>query len=133
LLVVGFGEDGARRRVFEDELVRALCAAGVDAVLSTRFVGIKKRMHIHPAQPVFVPSISYRRGFYGYYSALVMAPPTIYQYELVVSETILWNAQLDVLVWSGASESHSLADAQMGDFELAVRTVVATRRRQGLL
>lgn len=161
LLVVGFGEDGARRRIFEDEFVRALRAAGVtatasytlvpglsesdlpkvrealaragaDAVLATRFVGVDKRLHVHPAHPVFMPSIGYRRGFHGYYSAVVMAPPTAYQYEIVTLETSLWNANGDALVWSGTSESFAPDDARQGAFELA-RTVIAVLRGQGLL
>jgi len=161
LLVVGFGEDGASRRVFEDEFVRALRAAGVaatasytlvpglsgsdlpkvrealtrsgaDAVLATRLVGVDKRMHVHPAQPVFVPSIGYRRGFYGYYSAVIVSPPTTYQYEIVTLETSLWNAKGDALVWSGTSESFAPDDARLAAGELA-RTVIAALRGQGLL
>lgn len=95
VLVIGFGEDGARRRVFEDQFVAVLRASGVaavasyalvpglaeadlahvreavgksaaDAVLSVRLVGVDKRVNVYPAQPMFVPAVGYRRGFYNY-------------------------------------------------------------------
>lgn len=105
VLVMGFGSDGATRRVFEDEFVKSLQTTGVtatasytlesgvsetdidkvrelvkrsgaDGVLTTRLVGLDKHTGVMPGQMMVVPTVGYRRGLYGYYSsAVVMQSP----------------------------------------------------------
>ena len=96
VLVLGFGADGATRRVFEDEFARSLQVAGVtatpsytlesgvsesdvekvrdlvkrsgaDGVLTTRLIGLDKHTNVMPGQVMMVPTVVYRRGLYGYY------------------------------------------------------------------
>lgn len=160
VLVMGFGEDGASRRVFEDSFVSTLQAAGVaaiasytlvsglaesdlprvqdavaksgaDGVLTTRLVGVDKRVSVHPAQPVFVPAVSYRRGFSGYYSSVIMMPPSTYNYEVVTLETNLWRTVGERLVWSGTTESLAEDDARQASATFA-DVIVKALRAQGL-
>lgn len=163
LLVMGFGEDGAGRRLFEDEFVRALKAQGVDAVpsyalgsgvretdldkvrelvarsaadgvLTSRLVGVERRTAVIPGQVTVVPTIAYRKGFYGYYSTAVLmqTPPTTHHYEVVRLETNLWQVIGERLVWSGATESSDPEEAHRGSRSLA-ETVVRALRERGLI
>lgn len=161
VLVMGFGEDGANRRVFEDQFVRTLQAAGVtaipsyslvsglsesdlpavkaavarsgaDGVLTTRLVGVDKRIAVYPSQPVIYPYVGYRRGFYGYYSSVMVAPPTTYNYEIVTLETNLWQVVGEHLVWSGTTESFAPSDAREASATFA-DVIVKALRGQGLL
>lgn len=161
LLVIGFGEDGAGRRLFEDELVRALKAQGVDAVpsyafasgvheadvdrvrevvaqsaadgvLATRLAGVDRRVVTTPGQ--VVPTMVYRRGYYGYYpsTVLVHSPPTTRGYDVVRVESNLWQADGERLVWSGATENDDPATAHRGSRPLA-ETIVRVLRERGLI
>lgn len=162
VLVMGFGDDGASRRVFEDQFVAVLRGAGIDAVpsytlvsglseselprvrdavvrsgadgvLTTRLVGVDKRVNVYPAQPVFVPSVGYRRGgLFGYYSSIAMMPPSSYAYEVVTLETNLWQAVGERLVWSGTTESFAPENAREASAEFA-DVIVKALRAQGLL
>jgi len=162
VLVMGFGDDGANRRVFEDQFVAVLRAAGVDAVpsytlvsglsasdlprvkevvarsgadgvLTTRLVGVDRRVGVYPAQPVFVPAVGYRRGgFYGYYSSVVVMPPSTYNYDVVTLETNLWQVVGERLVWSGSTESFAPDNVREASAEFA-DVIVKALRAQGLL
>lgn len=159
VLVMGFGEDGAGRRLFEDEFVRSLKAHGVtaipsyafasgvhetdlqrvremvarsraDCVLTTRLVGVDKRTVMTPGQVVVAPTIVHRRGFYGFYSSvLLQSPPTMHQYEVAKLETSLWQLIGDRMVWSGVSETADAEAARRGSPALADGIVKALRER----
>ena len=161
VLVMGFGEDGANRRIFEDQFVRTLQAAGVtaiasyslvsglsesdlpavkeavaragvDSVLTTRLVGVDKRIAVYPSQPMLYPYVGYRRGFYGYYSSVMVAPPTTYNYEIVTLETNLWQVVGEHLIWSGTTESFAPSDAREASSTFA-DVIVKALRGQGFL
>jgi hypothetical protein len=161
ILVMGFGEDGANRRVFEDQFVQTLQAAGVsavasytlvsglsdsdlprvrdavaksgaEAVLTTRLLGVDKRVNVYPAQPVLMPAFGYRRGFSGYYSSVTMMPPSTYNYSVVTLETNLWHVPGESLVWSGTTETFAPEEARKTSAEFA-RIIVEALRGQGLL
>ncbi|MDQ5915470.1 MAG: hypothetical protein QG584_1361 [Pseudomonadota bacterium] len=161
VLVIGFGEDGANRRVFEDEFSKSLQAAGVsaipsytlgsgvsetdiekvkamvarsgaDGVLTTRLVGIDKRVNVYPGQVMVMPAVGYRRGFYNYYSSAMVMPPSTYNYEVVTLETNLWQVVGEHLVWSGTTETFAPEDARKSSAEFA-RVIVGALRGQGLL
>jgi hypothetical protein len=161
VLVIGFGEDGANRRVFEDEFSKRLQAAGVsaipsytqgsgvseadlekvkamvarsgaDGVLTTRLVGIDKRVNVYPGQVMVMPALGYRRGFYNYYSSVVVMPPSTYNYEVVTLETNLWRVVGESLVWSGTTETFAADDARKSAAEFA-SVIVGALRGQGLL
>jgi hypothetical protein len=161
VLVIGFGDDGANRRVFEDEFSKSLQAAGVsaipsytlgsgvseadiekvkamvtrsgaDGVLTTRLVGIDKRVNVYPGQVMVMPSVGYRRGFYSYYSSAMVTPPTTYNYDVVTLETNLWQVVGEHLIWSGTTETFAPEDARKSSAEFA-RVIVGALRGQGLL
>ncbi|MBI2306145.1 MAG: hypothetical protein HYU78_02470 [Rhodocyclales bacterium] len=161
VLVMGFGDDGASRRVFEDRFVQQLQAAGVtaiasytlvpglaeadlprvrdavaksgaDCVLTTRLVGTERRIGVYPAQPMLMPSVGFRRGFYGYYSSVMVMPPSTYNYEVVTLESNLWQVPGESLLWSATTESFAPEDAAKGATELA-RVVIQALRGQGFL
>lgn len=163
VLVMGLGEDGASRRLFEDAFVRSLKAIGVDAVpsytlgsgvqetdlqrvremvqrsaadcvLTTRLVSVDKHTTVVPGQMMVVPTVAYRRGFYGYYSSavLVQSPPTTHQFEVATLETNLWQTIGEKLVWSGVTESNDAAEARRGSAELA-GTIARALRERGLI
>ena len=161
VLVIGFGEDGANRRVFEDEFSKSLQAAGVsaipsytlgsgvsetdiekvkamvarsgaDGVLTTRLVGIDKRVNVYPGQVMVMPAVGYRRGFYNYYSSAMVMPPSTYNYEVVTLETNLWQVVGEHLVWSGTTETFAPEDARKSSAEFA-KVIVGALRGQGLL
>lgn len=161
VLVIGFGEDGANRRVFEDEFSKSLQAAGVsaipsytlgagvseadiekvkamvarsgaDGVLTTRLVGIDKRVNVYPGQVMVMPAVGYRRGFYNYYSSVMVTPPTTYNYDVVTLETNLWQVVGEHLIWSGTTETFAPEDARKSSAEFA-RVIVGALRGQGLL
>ena len=161
VVVMGFGDDGAIRRVFEDQFVRTLQAAGVtaipsyslvpglsesdlpavreavartgaDGVLTTRLVGVDKRVSVYPSQPMVPPYVGYRRGFYSYYSSVMMAPPSAYNYDVVTLETTLWQVVGEHLVWSGTTESFAPTDVKEASATFA-DVIVKALRAQGLL
>jgi hypothetical protein len=161
VLVIGFGEDGANRRVFEDEFSRSLVAAGVaaipsytlgsgvsetdlikvkemvarsgaDGVLTTRLIGVDKRVNVFPGQVMVMPAAGYRRSFYGYYSSAMVMPPSTYNYDVVTLETNLWHVVGESLVWSGTTETFAPEDARKSSAEFA-GVIVRALRGQGLL
>jgi hypothetical protein len=161
VLVIGFGQDGATRRIFEDEFAGRLQAAGVaaipsytlapgvnetdlsivkdmvarsgaDGVLTTRLVGIDKRVNVHPGQVIVTPVLGYRRNFYGYYSSTMVIPPSTYQYEVVTLETNLWQIAGESLVWSGTTETFAPDDVRESSVEFA-GVIINALRGQGLL
>lgn len=161
VLVMGFGDDGAARRVFEDRFVQQLQAAGVtavasytlvpglaeadlprvrqavarsaaDCVLTTRLVGVERRVGVHPGQPMLMPSIGFRRGFYGYFSSVMVMPPSTYNYEIVTLETNLWQMPGESLLWSATTESFAAEDAARGAAAQA-QVIIEALRGQGFL
>jgi len=161
VLVIGFGEDGATRRIFEEEFAGRLRASGVaavpsytlasgvnetdlkkvkemvahsgaDGVLTTRLVGIDKRVNVYPGQVIITPAIGYRRNFYGYYSSTMVIPPTTYNYDVVTLETNLWQVVGESLVWSGTTETFAPEDVRKSTVEFA-GIIVTALRGQGLL
>lgn len=161
LMVIGFGDDGASRRVFEDGFVRSLQAAGipavasytllpglggsdwprmrdavgtagVDGVLTIRMVGVEKWTNVTPAQFVTMPIVSPRRGLSGYYSAFMVTPPMAQTYDVMTLETSLWKVPGESLVWSGTSETFAPRDLKDMAVGLA-QEMVRTLRGLGLL
>lgn len=163
VLVVGFGEDGAMRRIFEEEFARTLRASGVEAVVSfelssgvsevdldkvkemvrrsradgvltTRVIGIDRRVSYAPAEVVVMPPAGYRRGFYGYYSSavLVNSTTTAFNYDVVKLETNLWQVAGEHLVWSGVTEIFAPENARSASAGFA-RVIVDALRAQRMI
>lgn len=130
ILIIGVTSRSTRRRVFEDQYVAALGAAGVnalpsymliessmhltrdvveraikgqniDAVLVTRLVGVKE-------EAVYKLPANYddERGYMGYYDHAWKETSTGYnsQYQVFTLETTLYDTVSGKLIWSMQSE-----------------------------
>ena len=94
-------EDG---EVSHERLARAVEQSGVDGILITRLVRVDRQVQIYPGTYVGPPFV----GFYGFYSSAWVGfyePPQVYAYDVVTSETTLFDAKSDRVIWSGTSET----------------------------
>jgi hypothetical protein len=130
IMVVGAIEQDAIRRNLEDRFVAELRAAGVDAlpsyrliadpgkdlegsvkgavqsagadgVLVTRLIRVEQRTNMSPGY--YPPNFGF--GYYhwyypGWYGGPYV-PPSFYQYPVYYSETTLYNAAKNEIVWTG--------------------------------
>lgn len=101
-------EDG---EVPKDRLAQAVKDAGVEGVLITRLVKVERETQIYPGTIGGPPYM----GFYGFYSSAWVGfyePPQVYSYDVVTSETNLFDARNETLIWSGTSETFSPRDVK---------------------
>jgi hypothetical protein len=139
IMVIGVSKQASIRRTFEDQFVTQLKAAGVDALPSyvyipedgqvdeerlqaavkqaganaaivTRLVRVEKKTQVTPGyyQP---PVVGF--GFYRGYSAAwggYYEPPSVYQYDVYISETSLYDMAKNQLVWAGTVETTAPGD-----------------------
>ncbi len=142
ILVLGVSEDGNTRRIFENEFVSQLNARGADAMPSYRFMGrdgkvpedeVWRAVQAAGAEAVMVTRVARvdreravtpgyvsttavpafgRAGLYGYYSSAwsTYSPPTAYEYQIYTLETNLWDIEKDELVWSASTRIISPSD-----------------------
>ena len=140
ILVIGVSKQPSIRRTFEEEFVNKLKASGVDAVPSylyiaedgevdearlneavkkanadaviiTRLVRVEKKTEVSPGFYQPAPAVSY--GFYRGYSTAWLGyyePPRIYQYDVYISETSLYDVTKNQLVWTGTAETTDPGD-----------------------
>jgi hypothetical protein len=90
--------------VDEEKLVRAVGAAEADGVISTRLVKVEQKMHVTSGHYRPAPYMD----FYGWYSTTWMGfydPPMVYQYDLYTSETSLYAMPENKVVWSGTART----------------------------
>ena len=162
IMVVGTFEHDAIRRNFEDRFVAALRAAGLDAlpsyrlvadpgkdiegslnaaaqsagadgVLVTRLTRVEQRTDASPGyfQPSF--GFGYYNWYYpGWYGAGYYTAPYYYQYPVYYSETTLYNAAKNEMVWTGTIRTIDPANANeaIADY---VATVVTALKENHLL
>jgi len=156
VMVVDISTQPGIRRSFEDEFVQRLKAAGVDAVASYRFIAedgpvpeprrqeaaaqagadatlvtrLVRVEQTYPVNPYYYypppPRIFYRGyPWYGYYG------PPAYPYEVYVSETSLYDAAKNELVWSGTVETSPTKVSE--DIPRYVHAVIEALQKQNLL
>ena len=138
VFVIGVSRnDQSSRRIFEDEFVAQLKKrnvdaqasyrvisseelldeqivaqkvklAGVDAVLATRIVEIRKGKHYMPPRYDYHPG--YYGGWHGYYSRMYpVTPGYTVEYETIVLETTLFDTKSNKLIWSARSDARAEA------------------------
>ena len=133
VMVVGVTKQASIRRSFEDEFVAQLKAAGVnaipsylyipqdgpvgeavlkqalketgaDALMITRLVRVQKKTEIapgyYPPDPAMAVHPLYTTAWNDYYE-----PPIVYQSEVYTSETSLYDAVKNQVVWSGTAQT----------------------------
>jgi hypothetical protein len=159
IMVIGITRQAGMRRSFEDEFVAKLKATGVDAVPSYRFIaedGPVEEARLHEAvkqagadatittrlvqvdRQTQVSPGTYRPAPYGFYRGYAGAwsgyydPPTVYQYDVFVSETNLFDTKKDQLVWSGTVETTDPRDIKK-ELSRYVDTVIDALKKRNLL
>jgi len=81
--------------------------------------------------PAPYPGPSPYFGFYGYYSSAWIGyydPPQLYAYDVVTSETNLFDAASDALIWSGTTQTYASRNVRKGARDFAnviVKALVA--------
>jgi hypothetical protein len=160
VMVMGVSTQPSVRRVFEDEFVNELKAAGVEAVASytlipqdgkadeatlqravhesgadgaviSRLVKKETKTQVSPAIYSPVPGF----GFYGWYSAAWIGyyePPTVYQYDVVTSETSLYDIDAQRLLWAGTTETFSPSNVRKDTRDLA-KLIIDALKQQHLI
>jgi hypothetical protein len=151
LLVIGVSQQASLRRIFEDEFAARLKAEGVDAVpsyqfipedgqvdearlqqavrqagadgvLMTRLVRVERKTQVTPGY--YDPGPGMGLGLYPWYSAGWLGyyePPRVYQYDVYISETSLYDARRNQLVWSGTVQT-----TEPGNLDKEIRRYVTT-------
>ncbi|HET9917064.1 MAG TPA: hypothetical protein VFQ89_08140 [Candidatus Binatia bacterium] len=162
IMVLGAIEQEAIRRNFEDRFVAALGAAGVEALpsyrlvaepgkdiegsvkaavqsagadgaLVTRLIRVEQRTDASPGyyQPYF--GFGYYNWHHpGWYGSGYYTPPYYYQYPVYYSETTLYNAAKNEIVWTGTIRTIDPENANEA-IEEYVATVVTALRDNHLL
>jgi hypothetical protein len=96
-------------QVEETRLKQAVAQAGADAAIITRLVRREQRTEVTPG--FYQPAPAY--GFYGWYSSGWMGyyePPRVYQYEVYISETSLYDMIKNQVLWSGTAQTTAPGD-----------------------
>jgi hypothetical protein len=160
ILVIGVTKQSAVRRIFEDVFVEALRNRGVEAtpsytvisddgevpkarlaqaveqsgadgVLMMRLVKVDRQTQIYPGSYAGAPFM----GFYGFYSSAWLGfydPPQVYTYDVVTSETSLFEARSDRMLWSGTTETFSPRDVRKDTQDFAA-VIIKALADQGLI
>ncbi|HVO94776.1 MAG TPA: hypothetical protein VMT22_18135 [Terriglobales bacterium] len=162
IIVVGVSKQASLRRTFEDEFVAQLKLAGVDAVASylylpedgevaetrlqeavrqakadasliTRLIRVEKKTEISPGY--YQPAPAFTLGFYpGYHAAWLgyYEPPYVYQHDVYISETSLYDLAGNQLVWSGTVETTDPSDINK-EIKRYIERVIAALKEKNLL
>jgi hypothetical protein len=115
-------------QVDESHLQAAVKQAGADAVIITRLVRVEKKTEVSPGFYQPAPF-----GFYGGYSAAwrgYYEPPRVYQYDVYISETSLYD--MNQLVWAGTVETTAPDDINR-EIQRYVNTVIDALKSKNLL
>jgi hypothetical protein len=162
ILIVAVSRQASIRRAFEDRFVAELRAAGVDAVpsyryipedgpvvearlqeavtqanadaaLITRLVRVERKTEVSPGYYEPAPALTF--GFYRTYTAAWLGyyePPRIYQRDVYISETSLYDLRRNRLVWSGTVKTDATGDIDKA-IKHYVKTVVKALEREKVL
>jgi uncharacterized protein DUF4136 len=162
ILVIGVSRQPGLRRTFEDEFTARLQEAGVDAVpsyrhipedgpvdearlqeavrqanadgiLMTRLVRVERKTEVSPGYYTPAPGVGW--GFYPWYSAAWLGyyePPRVYQYDVYISETSLYDVKRNQLVWSGTVQTKAPRDLNK-EIQRYVETVIKALKKEQVL
>ena len=119
-------EDGP---VEEPKLREAVAQAGADATLVTRLVRVEQKSQVSPYYYPPAPGFGFYRGYanawLGYYE------PMVYQYDVYISETSLYDTAKNQLIWSGTVET--LPQEIGKDISRYVDAVIEALKKKNLL
>jgi hypothetical protein len=122
-------EDGP---VDEARLQAAVRQAGADGVLMTRLVRVERKTEVTPGYYSPGPA---GFGFYPWYSAGwagYYEPPRVYQYDVYISETSLYDVRQNQLVWSGTVQTTAPRDLNK-EIQRYVSTVIKALKKEQVL
>jgi hypothetical protein len=126
-----FRDDGELR---DEDIARALAERGIDGTMVTRLVGVDQEYGYVGSSPYAVfGGTPY--GFYPYYHgsyAVLYSPDYMFEYDIVVLETNLYEVASSELVWSGLSETFDPKNVDEA-IESYAQTMVQTLVLGGLL
>lgn len=162
IMVIGMAKEPLNRRIFEDEFVAQLKAAGADAlasytllpdvrqdnqaavarmveeqgadtVLITRLVSKRSVRTVMPGTVYYMPTYYDKWGdYYRYGYDAVVTPSYVSKSEYALMETNLYDARTDNLIWA-ASYEMEIAGMSREYLKPYVATLVNTLIEQGLL
>jgi hypothetical protein len=160
ILVGGSGPESAIRRNLEDEFVAQLAAAGVDAVPSYRYIpddqNVDEAALRNAAQQAGADAVmlarsigrerktEYRPGYCPYTSLGFFGPhvgatwygaygwPYAYSYDVYASETTLYDAAKNEVVWTGTVRTYDPKNVG-GAIKDYVETVLKALQERNLL
>ena len=127
---LGKAEEG---ETAEARLLEAVKEAGADAAVITRLVRVEKKTEVTPGFYQPAPAVTF--GFYPGYSAAWMGyyePPTIYQRDIYISETSLYDLTKNQLVWSGTVQTVDPSDINK-EIKRYVDAVIEALKSKNLL
>jgi hypothetical protein len=161
IMVMGVTQQTSTRRIFEDEFVAQIKAAGIDAVqsytvlpedgpadeeklvlavqtaeadgvISARLVKVEQKMHVTSGHYRPAPYMD----FYGWYSTAWMGfydPPIVYQYDLYTSETSLYAMPENKVVWSGTARTAAPGSDIRKEIAAYARIMIKAMKETGVL
>ena len=115
----------------QERLAQAVRESSAQGLLITRLVKVDRQTQYYPGTYVG-PRLG---GFYGFYSLAWIGfydPPQAYTYDVVTSETSLFEAKTNRLLWSGISETFSPQDVKKDTSEFA-SVILKALAEQGLV
>jgi len=121
-------EDGP---VPEDRLQDAVRRANADATLVTRLVRVERQTEVVPGY--YSPPV--RPGWYPWYTDAwtgYYEPPRVYQRDVYISETSLWDLKRNRMVWTGTVKTDAIDNVDKA-IEQYVKTVVKALERDRVL
>jgi len=161
ILIIGVSQQASVRRAFEDTFVARLKAESVDAVpsylfiagdgqvdetklqqairqanadgvLMTRLVRVERKTEVGPGYyaPPPLPFALYpwySAAWLGYYE-----PPRVYQYDVFISETSLYDVRSNQLVWSGMVQATTPTDLNK-EIQRYVAAVIKALKKDNVL
>lgn len=158
IMIVGVAKNQRNRNIFETAMVKAFAAQGVraisslqvlgdekiskesifvaakkadvQAVLTTRLVGINTEQVYHPPEIYVVPDPYYYRwdSYYPHMYEYVESPGYVAIYKYVNLETNIYDREERRLIWSAASETFNPQDVNKVVDDLAKAFIKKLRR-----
>lgn len=121
------------RAHIDPPLRAAVQRAKADGILVTRLVRVERHTDVSPGyfEPHF--SFGYSRWYSpGWYGAGFYTPPRVYRYPIFYSETTLYDASKDTVIWTGTIRTIDPENSSEA-IEEYVETVVKTLKDKQLL
>ena len=162
IMVIGVSKNAVRRRIFEDEFVKQIKAAGSDAIASytvlpdakqddqaliaemmkkqgadtvliTRLVN-KKTVQVYVPGTVYYPPPYHGtwRDYYGYGYHAIYTPGYMAEDEYALMETNLYDAAKDNLIWASSSQTE-MRGSDQSVINSYIGVIVKTMAEQNLL